>query len=360
MAPRPTGPGRGGGLRAALGRHGRTGPAPRLDAVAARTRSGAPSPWAESRPADVPPLGSNFELADASEVFVPFARWTRERLPDVPLWNPHIMGGRPFVGNAQSAVFSPVQRARATCCPSGTSLAVAAMLKLFLAAFGTYLLARLLGMRFGGALAAGHRLRLRHVLRRLARVAAHEHLRAHAVAARPGANWWCEDRGRCRSRGSRRSWRSSSSAVTPRRRFHAMFALVVFFAFRLAVAVRARGEPARPLLRPALVFAGALATGAAIAAVALVPFLELLFNSGDLDAARWTSRPATGRASTSARCSSTTTGAGRRRARTSSRSWPIRGWYAGAATLMLAAARAPAPADARPRRGGRLRACSAR
>jgi hypothetical protein len=66
------------------------------------------APWAAERPADVPPLGSNFELADASEVFIPFARWSRELIPgDIPLWNPHIMAGRPFVGNAQSALFSP-------------------------------------------------------------------------------------------------------------------------------------------------------------------------------------------------------------------------------------------------------------
>ena len=36
-----------------------------------------------------------------------------------------------------------------------TSLAVMAALKLFVAAFGTYLLGRTLGMRFGGALLAG-------------------------------------------------------------------------------------------------------------------------------------------------------------------------------------------------------------
>ena len=52
-------------------------------------------------------LGSNYEQADAVLVFQPFAEWARGALPDVPLWNPHIMGGRPFVANAQSALFSP-------------------------------------------------------------------------------------------------------------------------------------------------------------------------------------------------------------------------------------------------------------
>ena len=27
--------------------------------------------------------------------------------PDIPLWDPYIMGGRPFQANSQSAVFSP-------------------------------------------------------------------------------------------------------------------------------------------------------------------------------------------------------------------------------------------------------------
>ena len=58
-----------------------------------------------------------------------------------------------------------------------------AVLKLLVAAFGTYLLGRALGMRFGGALLAGRRVRVRDVLRRLAGVAADEHLPAAAVAA---------------------------------------------------------------------------------------------------------------------------------------------------------------------------------
>ena len=40
-------------------------------------------------------------------MFQPFLEDTRARLPHVPLWNPYIMGGRPYLGNAQSAVFSP-------------------------------------------------------------------------------------------------------------------------------------------------------------------------------------------------------------------------------------------------------------
>ena len=45
--------------------------------------------------------------------------------------------------------------AAAAAAPFWKSLAVAAMLKLFLGAFGAYLFGRLLGMRFGGALVTG-------------------------------------------------------------------------------------------------------------------------------------------------------------------------------------------------------------
>ena len=37
------------------------------------------APWIESRPADVPPLGSNFELADASELVVHLGHGEAER-----------------------------------------------------------------------------------------------------------------------------------------------------------------------------------------------------------------------------------------------------------------------------------------
>ena len=64
------------------------------------------------------------------------------------------MAGRPFLANAQSALFSPFTFP-AYVLPLSKALGVMALLKLFVAAFGTYLFARTLGMRFGGALLAG-------------------------------------------------------------------------------------------------------------------------------------------------------------------------------------------------------------
>jgi hypothetical protein len=111
-------------------------------------------PWTQIKPPTARPLGSNFTLEDSVTQFQPYLLYTRGRLPDVPLWNPYIMGGRPFVANAQSAVFSPFS-VPAYVLPFWHSFAVVAALKLWAAAFGAFLLGRALGMRFGGALLAG-------------------------------------------------------------------------------------------------------------------------------------------------------------------------------------------------------------
>ena len=111
-------------------------------------------PWQATRPASVVGIGSNFELADQPLVFQPFLQYTRDVLPHVPLWNPHISGGRPYLANNQSAVFS-LFNIPAYILPFWSALAVIAAIKLFVAALGAYALARRLGLRFGGALLAG-------------------------------------------------------------------------------------------------------------------------------------------------------------------------------------------------------------
>ncbi len=124
-----------------------------------RTLSGSDSllssvPWQSAKPASVPGLGTNFELADSANVFGPMLRYTRSTLPTVPLWNPFISAGRPLLADGQSAVFSPFS-VPSYVLPFWKSLAVVAILKLFLAAFGAYVLGRMLGMRLGGALLCG-------------------------------------------------------------------------------------------------------------------------------------------------------------------------------------------------------------
>jgi hypothetical protein len=112
------------------------------------------APWQSAKPAGVGGLGSNYEEADAVLVFQPFTQWARGELPGAPLWNPHIMAGRPFVANAQSALFSPFTWP-SLILPFWWSLGIVAALKLFAAAMGTYLLARRLGIGFAGGLLSG-------------------------------------------------------------------------------------------------------------------------------------------------------------------------------------------------------------
>ena len=123
-----------------------------------RTLSNSDSLWFEPPWVGVKPAGlerpSNPELGDAPRHLQLFQRIAAEEFPDVRLWNPAIAAGRPFHANAQSATFGPFS-IPAYVLPFWTALGWIAVLKLWVAAFGTYLLGRALGMRFAGALLAG-------------------------------------------------------------------------------------------------------------------------------------------------------------------------------------------------------------
>jgi hypothetical protein len=288
-------------------------------------------PWQSSKPASVPGLGTNFELADAADVFQPFLQHTRAQLPGVPLWDPFLMAGRPLLADMQSATFSPFSLPSYVL-PFWKSLAVAAILKLFVAALGTFVLARALRMRFGGALLSGvvfafgtfYVTWLAWPLSSVYAFIPWALAATELLVRRP----------------SRLTFAGLAAVVGlqflggfPEASFHLVFATVVFFLFR--VLLLHRREPRR-VLRTGGLFVGALALGGALAAVVLAPFLEFLVHSGDLS----------------------------QRAHVAAGYWPrkylgalflhdywgrptqvdlaafmqVRGWYAGAATLILAAA----------------------
>ena len=112
------------------------------------------TPWDSIRPPGVPVLGSNREQADAVTLFQPSLQTIRSALPDIPLWDPYTLGGRPFLADSQAAIFSPFS-VPAYVLPFWRSLAVMALLKVFVAALGAFLLGRRLGMRGGGAFLCG-------------------------------------------------------------------------------------------------------------------------------------------------------------------------------------------------------------
>jgi hypothetical protein len=304
-----------------------------------RTLSGSNSllssvPWQSSKPANVPGLGTNFELADASEVFGPMLQYTRSQLPGIPLWNPYIMAGRPLLADGQSAVFSPFSLP-SYLLPFWKSLAVAAILKLFVASLGAYALGRVLGMRFGGALLSGvvftfgtfFVVWLAWPLTSVYAFIPWTLALTELLIRRPG---------RLTVAGLAAVIGLQFLGGHPESSFHLLFAAVVFFVFRALLSCRQRRAPLRALVRPALAFAIALVAGAGLAALVLAPFAEFVLHSGDLShrlaaAAGYWPRKYLGALflhdywgrPTQVDLESFT---------------QVRGWYAGAATLMLAAA----------------------
>jgi uncharacterized membrane protein len=236
------------------------------------------APWAAERPADVEFLGSNLELADPVLQFEPYARYARDRLPDAPLWNPHVGAGRPFLANAQSAVLSPFSLP-SYLLPFWWSLGLVAALKVFVAAFGTHLLARALGIRFAGALMAG--LVFAFSLFFLVWVP-WPHTNVWALLP-----WLLLLTERVLRAPTPLTAAGLAGVVAlqffgghPESNFHLLAVTVAFFALRLVVLRReASAQRAGPA---AIAFAGALAAGGALAAITLLPFLELLTSTNDV------------------------------------------------------------------------------
>jgi hypothetical protein len=210
-------------------------------------------------------------------VFQPFLEHARDALPSAPLWNPFVGIGRPFLANAQSAIFSPFSWP-SFALPFWWSLGLVAALKVWVAAFGGYMLGRALGMRFGGALLTGLAYGLAPffvvwIAWPLTSVWAWLPwllLATDMVVRRPGA---------LAGAGLATAVALQFSGGHPESSFHVLAAALAF----LAVRVWARRADTG-VVRPLAVFGVAVAAGAAVVAAAVVPFVELLVHSGDVSA----------------------------------------------------------------------------
>ncbi len=231
------------------------------------------TPWTASRPAGVAPTGSNYELGDAPLQTQPALRYDRTAFPHVPLWNPYIGSGRPFLADAQSAPLS-LFTLPSDVLPFWHSLALVAALKLFVAALGTFLLARALGMRLAGALLAGVIFGFGQFI-------------VLWLSWTPDSVWALIPWLLLMTDGVvRRADLLSMAGLSvvlalqylaghPESSFHAVFVTAVFFVFRL-LRSRRRG---RSLASTVALFGGGLVLGTALAALALLPFVELLSHS---------------------------------------------------------------------------------
>ncbi len=263
------------------------------------------APWNTSIPASVPrqslhPLlvGSNPQLVDGVTVFEPFLQYTRSQLPHLPLWDPYIMGGMPYLADMQSAIFSPFSLP-AYVLPFWWSLGVIAVMKVVVAATGTYLLARALKMGQAGAFMAG--LVFGFGLFLIAWIP------WPLDNVFPLIPWMLYATERLVRRPGVLSASGLAALVAlqffgghPESSVYALFAVVGYFVLRLLQGAgggvlatvgeaRRRGTSRLAALagcipRPVVSFVCALVVGTALAGVVLLPFLELLHNSSDLTA----------------------------------------------------------------------------
>jgi hypothetical protein len=112
-------------------------------------------PWSTIAPPDLAHY-VNRELEDVSAAYYPWDVLARQLLHGgtFPAWNPHAMAGTPFFANFQLAWLSPFTLPL-WILPLHWALGLVAAVKLWLAGFGTYLLARELRLGFWPAMLAG-------------------------------------------------------------------------------------------------------------------------------------------------------------------------------------------------------------
>ncbi|HKG39869.1 MAG TPA: hypothetical protein VKB25_12845 [Conexibacter sp.] len=112
-------------------------------------------PWQPLQPQDVASF-ENYLLADVPLVVRPWHELMRELLRSgtFPAWDPHVLTGIPLISNPQTGLFSPFSLPL-WILPFTYAFGVVAALKLWAAAFGTYLLVRELRLGFLPGLLAG-------------------------------------------------------------------------------------------------------------------------------------------------------------------------------------------------------------
>jgi hypothetical protein len=228
----------------------------------------------------LPPTPGNGLLSDQLLNFWPWRLFLRSELLQgrFPLWNPLSAAGVPFAGCVQAAPFYPTTFLLAVLSPAAWSV-IAAWLKLFCAGLFTALHARRLGADKAGAALAGVSFALCGFM-----VAWIGHPHTNAAALLPLLFW---SLGRAFERGAPRDWVPVSVAVGlillgghPPTALHVLAAGAAYVSY-LSWSRRAGPGPA------ALSFLA----GAALAAPALLPYLEYLRLSSTAAAsaglARW-------------------------------------------------------------------------
>ena len=218
-------------------------------------------------------------LSDQVYQFYPWKLYAVESLAEgrIPLWNPYINGGQPFLANAQTAIFSPFTLL-SLLFPLHTSFMVTAFLVLFVAGFFTFLLAREIGIGKHGALAAMITFAFSGSI-----IVLPGHPHTQAMAWLP-ALLFLTERAFTKQNGLYTLAAGAMVGVQflaghPETSFHVMLVWLAFCVYR---AVTLYGwNPAR-LIGPAIKVASAGTIGLTLSAVQLLPFLEFIQRSTTL------------------------------------------------------------------------------
>ena len=111
------------------------------------------SPWNEEQPSSEP---GNILLMDSVEQLYPYYHFHRSEVFEgrIPLWNPFVINGSPFLANSVSSLFSPL-RWLLLALPIHLYFEYAALLKLLLAGTGVFFFCRRIGLPSDCSLLAG-------------------------------------------------------------------------------------------------------------------------------------------------------------------------------------------------------------
>jgi hypothetical protein len=220
-------------------------------------------------------------LADQVYQFHPWKVFARRSIAhgQLPLWNPYTDGGVPFVGNAQSALFSPFNLA-SYLLPLYPSYVITAILRLLVAGIFTFLFAREIGIRPLGALLAMVTFTFSGPM-----VVWLGHPHSFVIVWLPAILFTTE-----RALLQQRAPYVAASGLLigaqflgghPETSFHVM---LVWGAYSLYRVVSLEGwHPSRWLSRLGIIGAMAL-SGILVSAIQLLPFAEALFHSATLSA----------------------------------------------------------------------------
>jgi hypothetical protein len=112
-------------------------------------------PWNSVKPFDFT-APSNSVLNDQTREFLTFFQAAKESIHrmEFPLWNPYILCGTPLLADSQSALLFPLNWSFYLL-PPFLGFTVSALLKMFIASFGTYLFARKLSLSHPASILAG-------------------------------------------------------------------------------------------------------------------------------------------------------------------------------------------------------------